>query len=89
MGTYLLSLFSREKILPYLAGLRSCTNILPLIWLKCAFIVNSKHYSRSNGSKGNTNQAYFDFMKQLVSIILKHIFDNLIILLKRHRKLFL
>ena len=43
--------FSRERILPYLAALRSNTNLLPLA--KIRFFVNSKHYSRSNGTKGN------------------------------------
>ena len=55
MGSYLLTLFffsfSRERILPYLAALRSNTNLLPLA--KIRFFVNSKHYSRSNGTKGN------------------------------------
>ena len=36
--------FSRERILPYLAALRSNTNLLPLAKIG---------YSRSNGTKGN------------------------------------
>ena len=37
----------------YLISLRSVQIRIFCLWLKYAFFVNSKHYSRSNGTKGN------------------------------------
>ena len=56
MGSYLLTLFFfcnfRGKEY-YLVSLRSIQIQIFCLWLKYAFFVNSKHYSRSNGTKGN------------------------------------
>ena len=37
----------------YLISLRSVQIRIFCLWLKYAFFVNSKHYSQSNGTKGN------------------------------------
>ena len=55
MGSYVLTLFFcnfRGKEY-YLISLRSIQIQIFCLWLKYAFFVNSKHYSRSNGTKGN------------------------------------
>ena len=55
MGSYLLTLcfcnFRGKEY--YLISLRSVQIRIFCLWLKYAFFVNSKHYSRSNGTKGN------------------------------------
>ena len=56
MGSYLLTLFFfcnfRGKEY-YFISLRSIQTQIFCLWLKYVFFVNSKHYSRSNGTKGN------------------------------------
>ena len=54
MGSYLLTfffvIFAGKNIT---LSLRSVQIRIFCLWLKYAFFVNSKHYSRSNGTKGN------------------------------------
>ena len=75
MGSYLLTLFTlcfcnfRGKEY-YLISLRSVQIRIFCLWLKYAFFVNSKHYSQSNGTKGNFKPSKYLLLNSVLQALL-------------------
>ena len=54
----------------YLISLRSVQIRIFCLWLKYAFFVNSKHYSQSNGTKGNFKPSKYLLLNSVLQALL-------------------
>ena len=54
----------------YLISLRSVQIRIFCLWLKYAFFVNSKHYSQSNGTKGNFKPRKYLLLNSVLQALL-------------------